>query len=212
MANPTGRRGRPPHPDVLTPTEWRVLDLVRHGLSNRRIAALRGTSLDAVKYHVGNIAAKLDARDRTTLRHWQGRPRGSSTHTSRSHEMPEVTLGHIGQVSLTVRDVERAVAFYRDTLGLPHLGTFGTLALFDCDGTRLLLTQPEGGATSGSSVIYFTVADLDGAYRALQQQGVTFEGAPHLIHHHPSGLEEWMAFFRDPDANLLALMSQVQPT
>ena len=69
----TEPRGRPPHPDVLTPAEWQVLNLVRHGLPNRRIAELRATSVDAVKFHVANILSKLDADDRATLRDWPGK-------------------------------------------------------------------------------------------------------------------------------------------
>ncbi|MCC6734624.1 MAG: response regulator transcription factor [Bauldia sp.] len=68
----TEPRGRPPHPDVLTPAEWHVLNLVRHGLSNRRIAELRETSLDATKFHVASILSKLDADDRAALRGWTG--------------------------------------------------------------------------------------------------------------------------------------------
>ena len=66
----TSRRGRPAHDDVLTPTEWRVVHAVQHGLSNRQIAARRGISLDAVKYHVANAVAKLGVRNRQGLRGW----------------------------------------------------------------------------------------------------------------------------------------------
>src|SRR5256884_1301022 len=64
------RRGRPPHEDVLTPTEWRVVHAVQHGMSNREIAARRGISLDAVKYHVANAVAKLGLTNRQALRRW----------------------------------------------------------------------------------------------------------------------------------------------
>ncbi len=120
-------------------------------------------------------------------------------------------LQSVGQVSVTVTDVERAVGFYRDVLGLEHIGTFGRLALVGCGGTRLILSIPEGNAPSGTSVIYFSVENIDQAYDALNHRGVSFEGAPHRIHKHPDGSEEWMAFFRDPDRNLLGLMAVVKP-
>ena len=125
-----------------------------------------------------------------------------------------VKLGPLGQVSLPVTDIERSVAFYRDTLGLPHLYTYGPLAFLDCNGTRLYLAQ--GGADGGplppsASVLYFQVDDIGAAHQALQERGVTFMGAPHRIHTHPDGTEEWMAFFHDPDQNTIGLMSQVRP-
>ena len=70
---PTQRdRGRPPHPDVLTPGEWRVVEAVRHGLGNREIAARQGVSLEAVKYHVANALHKLGFASRAELRRWNG--------------------------------------------------------------------------------------------------------------------------------------------
>jgi len=125
--------------------------------------------------------------------------------------MSQVTLGPIGQVSVTVRDIARAEAFYRDVLGMTHLYTFGQLAFFDCDGTRLFLDALPEAAHQGTSVIYYTVDDILGAHGVLAAKGVAFEGAPHMIHRHADGMEEWMAFFRDPDANLLALMARVRP-
>lgn len=213
-------RGRPPYPDVLTPSEWAVVHLVQHGLSNRRIAELRGTSLDATKQHVANAVAKLAVADRAALRHWTGIPAASPRRPSAcqggvmSPTSGAVHLGPLGQVSLPVTDVERSVAFYRDTLGLPHLYTYGALAFLDCDGTRLYLA--EGGEGGGplppsASVLYFRVDDIGAAHQALSERGVAFIGAPHRIHTHPDGTEEWMAFFHDPDQNTIGLMSQVRP-
>jgi catechol 2,3-dioxygenase-like lactoylglutathione lyase family enzyme len=120
-------------------------------------------------------------------------------------------LGPIGQISRQVRDIGAAVAWYRDVLGLPHLFTFGTLAFFDCQGTRLFLSEGdrEIGEPGGDSVLYFRTDDIEATYRQLFERGVTFKGAPHMIHRHESGVEEWMAFFEDVDGKLLALMSQV---
>ncbi|MEV4508458.1 VOC family protein [Dactylosporangium sp. NPDC049525] len=118
-------------------------------------------------------------------------------------------LGGIGQIARQVSDIGRAVDFYGGVLGLPHLYTFGTLAFFDCAGTRLFLSQPEGGgAPAAQSIIYFLVPDIHAAYERLAGRGVGFEGAPHMIHRHESGVEEWMAFFTDPDGGLLAIMAQ----
>lgn len=144
MPRPLNSRGRPPYPDTLTPSEWSVLHLLRHGLTNRAIAHARGTSIDAVKFHVRNIATKLGAARRVDLRHWPGIPAQSALHHAREEgtmttpdprSLPGVT--GLGQVSLLVHDTVRAEAFFRDVLGLQHLFTFGTLAFFDLDGVRL---------------------------------------------------------------------------
>ena len=121
-------------------------------------------------------------------------------------------LGHIGQVSREVADIERAVAFFRDVVKLPHLFTFGNLAFFDCDGTRLFLAVPEDGSPpKAQSVLYFTVDDIFEAYGELSERGAVFRGKPHMIHRHENGVEEWMAFFEDSEGGLLAVMSQVAP-
>src|SRR6266487_2443239 len=106
-------RGRPKHPDLLTPAEWEVLDWIRHGASRSEIARRRGTSIDGVKYHVRNIAGKLGAMDLALLRHWPGYPRSSPLATRRSAPMSqELSLGPIGQISMLVRSIPDAEAFY----------------------------------------------------------------------------------------------------
>ncbi|WP_240231509.1 VOC family protein [Devosia lacusdianchii] len=120
-----------------------------------------------------------------------------------------VHLGAIGQISRHVGDIERAVQWYRDVLGLPHLYTFGDLAFFDCGGTRLYL-QRRDAPLPDDSVIYFQVTDIAATHAELLAHGVLFIGAPRLIHRHADGTEEWMAFFSDPDGRPLALMSQVK--
>jgi DNA-binding CsgD family transcriptional regulator/catechol 2,3-dioxygenase-like lactoylglutathione lyase family enzyme len=206
-------RGRPRHPDVLTPTEWAVLDMLRHGLRRREIAERRGISPDAVKYHVANIAGKLGVSGTAALRHWPGYPMSSPLATRR-RPMPttDLSLGPIGQVSLLARDIARAEAFYRDTLGLPHLFTFGDLAFLDASGTRLFIRAVADGEWRPSSILYFMVDDIRISFAALEARGVRTSGAPHLIHRHPdSGVEEWMAFFEDTEGNTLAIMSKVAP-
>src|SRR5512140_3170855 len=98
-------RGRPPHPDVLTPAEWSVLDLWRHGLTRAAIAGRRGISEYGVRYHLRNITAKLGVDRSTELRHWPGVPAASPTSKPRrTHPMDRVQLGQLGQVSMYVRD------------------------------------------------------------------------------------------------------------
>lgn len=126
--------------------------------------------------------------------------------------MVDFRLGGIGQIARHASDIGRAVDFYGGVLGLPHLYTFGDLAFFDCDGTRLFVSRGEGGVPAGQSIIYFRVPDIQAAYERLTGRGVTFEGPPHRIHRHADGAEEWMAFFTDPDGGLLAIMAQTPPS
>ena len=123
--------------------------------------------------------------------------------------MTGIALGRIGQVSLSIRDVARAEAFYGTTLGLPHVFTFGDLAFFDAGGTRLYLHRKEEAEWRPGSVLYFVVDDIAEAQASLAFAGVHFTGAPHRIHTHDDGTEEWMTFFEDGEGNTLALMSSV---
>lgn len=122
-----------------------------------------------------------------------------------------VNLGQIGQVAHSVKDLETAVPFFKDILGMTHLFTAGQLAFFDCHGTRLMVDALPEAQGHGHSVLYFMVEDVHGSQAALVAKGVTFEGEPHRIFTHPDGTEEWMTFFRDPDGNMLSLMSRVKP-
>jgi predicted enzyme related to lactoylglutathione lyase len=120
----------------------------------------------------------------------------------------EVTLSQIGQISVSVTDVERATAFYRDRLGLRHLFTAAPgLSFFDCGGVRLMLSRPEG-PSHGTSVLYFRVSDIREAHRSLAGRGVRFHDAPHLIAQMDT-YDLWMAFFYDSEGNMLAIMSEV---
>ena len=125
-------------------------------------------------------------------------------------DVGELELGAIGQIAVPVTDVERATDFYRDVLGLPFLFAAPPgLAFFDCDGVRLMLDGPAAARAGQGSVLYFRVGDLGAAFRTLSDRGATFEAEPHLVARMPDH-ELWMAFFRDPDDNLLALMSEVE--
>lgn len=206
-------RGRPPHPDVLTPAEWTVLNLWRHGLSMRGIASRRRISLYGVRYHLRNIAGKIGVDSTQELRHWPGFPATSALAARRDPPMTDpLQLGPIGQVSMFVRSAPAAEAWYRDVLGLPHLFTFGDLVFFDCGGTRLYIHAVPDDDWKPSSILYFTVPDVQAAQAALAARDVHFSGAPHLIHKdEASGVEEWMSFFNDPDGNVLGIMSRVSP-
>jgi DNA-binding CsgD family transcriptional regulator/catechol 2,3-dioxygenase-like lactoylglutathione lyase family enzyme len=207
-------RGRPRHPDILTPAEWRTVNAVRHGMTNRAIAERRGISVDAVKFHVANALEKLELRRRADLRHWRGAPSTSPLQAQRTSQgeimNSELKLGPIGQIARRVSDVDAAVKWYRDVLGLPLLYQFGDLAFFDCNGTRLFLSDEDDGPSAANSILYFRVDDINAAFDALSAKGVKFVGAPHMIFKHPDGTEEWMAFFKDVDDGTLALMSQVR--
>lgn len=203
------RRGRPPADDVLTPAEWRVVEAVRHGLSNRQIARGQQVSLDAVKFHVGNVLGKLGLADRRALRRWAGVARHSLRH---QHEQgvspmsPVSPLGPLGQIARSVKSIAESERWYREVLELPHLFTFGKLAFFDCGGVRLMLSEGDGAA---ESVIYFRVDALQATWEALQARGATSLSAPHMIHRHPDGSEEWMAFIADNEGRPLGLMSRI---
>lgn len=202
-------RGRPPHSDLLTPAEWQVADAVRHGLTNAAIAARRGVSADAVKFHVGNILQKLGFSSRRQLHAWEGIRRDSQLFGKEASMDQQLQLGPIGQVARSVGDIEAATAWYRDLLGLPHLYSFGNLAFFDCGGVRLFLSEGDSGPSD--SILYFRVTDIHSAAAALEALGVKFTNAPHLVHRHADGMEEWMAFFEDNEARPLAIMAQVGP-
>ena len=116
----------------------------------------------------------------------------------------------IGQISIRVHDIDRAVAFYRDALGLDFLFDGGPLAFLTCGDVRLMLTKPETDEFDHpSSTLYFRVDDIEAARAQLVERGVPFEDEPHLIARMPDH-ELWMTFFRDPDRNLHGLMSEVR--
>jgi DNA-binding CsgD family transcriptional regulator len=190
---------------VLTPAEWRVAEAVRHGMSNAEIARRQGVSLDAVKFHVANILQKLGFERRADIRSWDGVSRASAMKTGRE-PMTTVGLGALGQIARTVKDVAAARRWYAEALEARHLYSFGDLAFFDCDGVRLMLSKGDGGAQE--SILYFKVADIHAAKAALEARGVEFINAPHMIHRHEDGTEEWMAFFKDNEGRPLAIMAQ----
>jgi len=120
----------------------------------------------------------------------------------------DIVLDEIGQILVPIRDVERAVAFYRDRLGMRFLYQFPGMAFFDCGGIRLYLSVPENASFRGKATIYYRVANVAAAVAALEARGVVFDDRPHVVHRDDQH-ELWMAFFRDPDDNNLALMAEL---
>jgi DNA-binding CsgD family transcriptional regulator len=192
---------------VLTPAEWRTVHAVKHGLTSRQIAERRGNSIDAVKYHVANALAKLGLRNRSELRHWHRIPKDSPLEESQMNVQPN--LGAIGQIARTVQDIKQSEDWYKNVLGLPHLYTFGKLAFFDCGGTRLMLSQDSGFAPE--SILYLRTSDIGRSHESLKSRGVEFINAPHMIHKHADGTEEWLSMFKDPEGRPLGLIAQAKP-
>jgi len=121
-------------------------------------------------------------------------------------------ISQIGQIAINVHDLKKAVAFYRDTLGLKYLFEIPDAAFLECGGVRLMLSLPEKPEFDHlASIIYYKVADIQAAYKQLSSRGVRFEGEPHRIARMDDH-DLWMAFLRDPDDNLLAMMSEVRHT
>lgn len=116
----------------------------------------------------------------------------------------------IGQLAVPVKNLDQAVNFYKEKLGLPLLFTSNGLAFFDCNGIRLLLSVPETEEFArSSSVIYFQVENIKEAYEDLRNKEVLFIDEPHLIAK-MGQIETWMAFFKDSEDNIHALMSEFE--
>ncbi len=124
--------------------------------------------------------------------------------------MADFGLDRIGQIAVPVSEVDRAIAFYRDVLGMRFLFRAPPgLGFFDCAGVRLMLDEPAWKASGRSgSVLYYKVPDIQAAVDAVSARGVQIDHAPHVIAKMPDHVL-WMAFFRDPDDNVLALMCEV---
>jgi len=122
-----------------------------------------------------------------------------------------VGITGLGQIQIRAHDVERAAAFYENTLGLKLLFKAPPgLAFFDCGGVRLMLDRPEKQEFDhASSILYFAVPDIQAAHASMKAQGVKFQDEPHMIARMPDH-DLWMTFFRDSEDNLLALMSEVK--
>ena len=125
-----------------------------------------------------------------------------------------IGVSRLGQIAMTVEDLPRAIAFYRDVLGLKFLFEAPpAMAFFDCGGVRLMLSLPEEtGSRAGQrfgAILYYAVDDIQQAAAALTARGVVFEQPPHIVARLPQA-DLWMAFLRDVDGNPVGLMSEVK--
>lgn len=116
-------------------------------------------------------------------------------------------LSALGQIALPVTDADRAEEFYEGKLGLQKLFRFGHLIFFDCAGVRLMLEGNNPGVETEGVCLYYRITGIERVYDEMKGRGIAFDDAPHLIAKMPDH-ELWMAFFRDPDRNLLAIMEE----
>ena len=124
-------------------------------------------------------------------------------------EKAAIHLKEIGQIAIIVKELDRAIRFYRDVLGMPFLFQVPGMAFFQCGSVRLMLGLPEREAFDHpASIIYYRVADIQSVTKILEAREVVIEGPPRLVHKTDTN-ELWLAFFRDPDGNPLALMDEV---
>lgn len=121
----------------------------------------------------------------------------------------QLILGSIAQIARSVQDIKQAEAWYKNVLGLPHLYTFGNLAFFDCNGTRLMLSQES--TVVPESILYMRVSNIAAAFELLKSRGVEFINAPHMVHRHADGVEEWLSMLKDPEGRPLGIMAQAKP-
>ena len=192
---------RPIYPGILAGLDEErreVLDAVLENLQGDPPAA----SLSVCLGLLSHLARSAQGISLTSCMLDPERDMGPATPSSR------VALSAIGQIAITVTEIDRAIAFYRDALGLPFLFQAPNLGFLDCAGVRLMLSGGGIPAGNSNSAIYFRMPDIQQAFQELAARGVAFERDPHLVARLPDR-DLWMAFFRDPDGNLLALMSEV---
>ncbi|WP_419883216.1 VOC family protein [Peribacillus sp. B-H-3] len=119
------------------------------------------------------------------------------------------SIQKVGQIGIPVKNLEKAVGFYKDLLKLPFLFSTDSMAFFDCNGTRLLLSLPEKeDFTQSGSVIYFQVENIKEAHEELIEKGVYFIDEPHIVAKMEQ-TETWMTFFKDTEGNTHSLISEV---
>ncbi|MDP4553018.1 VOC family protein [Alkalihalobacillus macyae] len=118
-------------------------------------------------------------------------------------------INRVSQIGIPVQKMERAVQFYKEFLELQLLFETNTMAFFNCDGLRLLLSLSENETFANkSSIVYFEVDEIETTYTRLQKNGVQFLGKPHVVAK-MDDTETWMAFFQDSEQNTHAIISEV---
>ena len=125
----------------------------------------------------------------------------------------DFSLESIGQIHIGVTDIKRAVAFYRDVLGMKLLFEVAEqqMAFLDCGGVRLYLSADQLEDFPSNPLIYYRVSDINQAFEAISGAGVEFEREPHIVHRTPD-YDLWMAGFRDPEGNFIHLMNEAPPS
>ena len=124
--------------------------------------------------------------------------------------MGNSVIQKIGQIGVPIKNMDSAIEFYKEVLGLPLLFNTDNMAFFECNGQRLLLSLPEKDEfANSSSVIYFQVDDIKKSVEQLIEKGVSFLDQPHIIAK-MGNTETWMTFFKDTEGNTHALMSEVR--
>jgi methylmalonyl-CoA/ethylmalonyl-CoA epimerase len=119
-----------------------------------------------------------------------------------------VQFDRIGQIAITVRDLPRARNFYQHTLGMKFLFDAGSMSFFQCGDVRFVVGLSEEPVSIGGTILYFKVEDILLTHARLEEQGVRFLQAPHLVAKMPDH-DLWMAFLKDPDENVLGVMSEI---
>jgi len=121
---------------------------------------------------------------------------------------PSVHLDEIGQIAVTVSDLERSKDFYRNVLGLQFLFDAGTMAFFRCGTIRFAIGKSNTPVAPSGTILYFRVPDIQSAHRALAAKGVDFTQAPFRVAQ-MADHDLWLASFRDPDGNPIELMCEL---
>ena len=122
--------------------------------------------------------------------------------------MNTIQLADIGQIALTVRDVERAKAFYRETLGMTFLFDTGSMAFFECGAVRLMLGLAEDARPVGGTILYYRVVEIEKVCVEFERRGVEFIQSAHIVAKMRDHVL-WMAFLKDSEGNVLGLMEEV---
>jgi methylmalonyl-CoA/ethylmalonyl-CoA epimerase len=119
-----------------------------------------------------------------------------------------IQFDKIGQIALTVTDIARSKDFYQNTLGMKFLFDAGSMAFFQCGDIRFMIGASEDAAPRGGTLLYFKVPDIHQVHEVLKGKGVVFHQRPHLVARMPDH-ELWIAFLKDPDENILGVMSEI---
>jgi catechol 2,3-dioxygenase-like lactoylglutathione lyase family enzyme len=122
-------------------------------------------------------------------------------------ELPPGAVSAIGQLHISVTDLDRSIAFYRDVLGLAHLFSVPGMAFLQAGEVRLYLSRPEDERFRSRPVVYYRVGDVDAAYAEVTGRGAPSASRPHVVHRDETH-ELWMAFVSDPDGTPVGLMEE----